>query len=215
MEPWQSCCAVVCYERGGGKRRIKQTAGVNLQQQTNHLCAHRWSRASFVRGVSIKGFAHSHPLPGVILRQLVFASLTTNSNKDASVKAMVETSGDMQEQEEKISAPLKGSCSHEKPIWDPEGLGALGESNEAYEDSLCLEQQLGKRQLQHCPRTSHALPYSFRGIWQGYSNTGMVMPVLSQSLSLGKPSGPERGCDRTMHCVDVLFPWMLPLRWVC
>lgn len=136
-----------------GKRRIKQTAGVNLQQQTNHLCAHMWSWASFVRGISIKGFAHSHPLPGVILRQLVFAALTTNSNKDASVKAMVETSGDMQEQEEKISAPLKGSCSHEKPVWDPEGLGALGESSEAYGDSLCLEQQLGKRE-----ETAAALP---------------------------------------------------------
>lgn len=79
-------------------------------------------------------------------------------------------SGEMQEQEEKISAPLKGSYSREKPAQDPEWLAAVGESNEAYEDSLSLEQQLGRRrQLRHCLRTSHVPPCSFQGIRQGYS----------------------------------------------
>lgn len=89
MEPWQSCCAIVCYRGTEGERRIKQTTRVNLQQQTNQLCAQTWCKASFVRGVSIKGFEHSHPLPGVTLRGLVSAALTPNGNKYAFVKEVV------------------------------------------------------------------------------------------------------------------------------
>lgn len=58
--------------------------------------------------------------------------------------------GEMQEQQEKISVPLMGSCSYEKPAQDPEWLGAVGESNEAHEDSLSLEQQLGRRGGDSC-----------------------------------------------------------------
>lgn len=78
------------------------------------------------------------------------AALTANGNKDAFVKGVVETSGEMQEQEGKISAALKGNCSHEKPVQDPEWLGAVGESNEAYEESLSLEEQLGRRGGDSC-----------------------------------------------------------------
>jgi len=89
----------------------------------------------------------------------VFESLTANGNKDASVKGAVETSGEMQEQEARICPPLKGSCSCKKPVQAPELLGAAGESNGTYEDSLSLEQKLERRrQLQQCPGTSHMPP---------------------------------------------------------
>lgn len=105
---------------GRGEGRIKQTAGGNLQQQTNHLHAHIWSQALFVRGVSVEGFERSHTVPGVTLRHPVLAALTADSNTD--VKGVVGISGEVQEQDRKISAPLKGSCSCEKPVQEPASL---------------------------------------------------------------------------------------------
>lgn len=139
--------------------------------------------------VSTKGFEHSHTLSGVILRCLVCAALPANGNKDDSVSGVVEMSEEMQDQEENIPEFLKGCCSHEKSVQDPERLEAFGESNEACEDSLSLEQQLQKRrrQLQHCPRTSRVPPYSFQGIWQGYSNMGMRHSTSSKSSALDEP----------------------------
>lgn len=55
-----------------------------------------------------------------------------------------------EEKEENIPAPLKGCCSREKLVQDPEWLEAVGESNEACENSLSLEQQLGKRGEDSC-----------------------------------------------------------------
>lgn len=104
----------------------------------------------FFRGVSTKGFEHSHLLSDVILRCLVLAAVPANGMKDDSVKGVVETSKEMQDQEENILVPLKGCCSREKLVQDPEWLEAVGESNEACEDSLSLEQQLGKRGEDSC-----------------------------------------------------------------
>lgn len=211
MEPWQSCCATVCCSWGQVGRRIKQTARVNLQQQTNHLCAHTWSQASFVREVSIKGFEHSHLLPAVILRCLVFAALTANGNKEASVKGVVEMSGEIPEQEEEISAPLKGSCSCEKPVQDPEVRSSWWKQWGVWRQFVpgAASGEERRRQLQHCTRTSHAPPYSFQGIWQGYSNMGLIVPVSPQSLTLSEPPvAPSMGS--TVQC-NALHGRTLPM----
>lgn len=159
--------------------------------------------------LSTKGFEHSHPLSGVILRCLVCAALPTNDNKDDSVKGVVEMSEEMQDQEENIPAPLKGCCLHEKLVQDPEWLEAVGESSEACEDSLSLEQQLQKREDSCSTAPGHPMchPIHFMVLKHGHDTFRIIKKLNPQKAS----SGLKHECNRTVQCTagTELFPWML------
>lgn len=165
----------------------------------------------FFRGVSTKGFEHSHLLSDVILRCLVLAALPANGKKDDSVQGVVETSEEMQDQEENIPPPLKDCCLCEKLVQDPEWLEAVGESNEACEDSLSLEQQLGKRGEDSCstaPGHPMCHPIHFRVSDKGTQTRAWYIPYHQKaqpSVSLQWPQMQVQQ-DSAMHCRDRTFP---------
>lgn len=88
---------------GGRKRKIKQIAGVNLQQETNNLHAHMWNQLSFFQRSKCQRL-QTH-LSTLLSFLDVLTALPANGNKDDSVKGEVETSEEMQDQEENIPAP--------------------------------------------------------------------------------------------------------------
>lgn len=146
----------------------------------------------FFRGVSTTGFEHSHPLSDVILKCLVLAALPANGNKDNSVKGVVGMSEEVQEHEEISQHPERLLLMWE---WlDPEWFGSWwkqwGMWRQFVPGAAAGEER--RKQLQHCPRTSHVPRYSFQGVWQGYSNMGMLHSMSSKTLS-EPPEAPNTG----------------------
>lgn len=109
-------------------------------------------------------------------------------------------SGEMQEQEGKISKALKGNCSHEKSIQDLEWLGAVGESNEAYEENLPLEQQLGRRGRDSCSTAAgHPAGYLTRVLKHGDDSARIITKLNPWRASSGPRTGePNRTVQSTV-----------------